>query len=74
VWHSFTGPSVASITSNGFALNIADPNPDRTYGEVGGALNVFQVGSKWSGYVKGDYDFGQGYQDGSIKGGVRYQW
>ena len=32
------------------------------------------LGSPWSAFVKGDYRFASGYSDGSVKGGLRYQW
>jgi hypothetical protein len=74
VWHRFTGDNSATISSGGFNLDLVDTNQVKTYGEVGGALNVFQVGSAWSGFVKGDYRFGENYSGGSVKGGVRAQW
>jgi autotransporter family porin len=74
LWETFTGTNVASLTSNGFVLDLSDVNQQRTQGEVGGMVNVFGNGSSWSGFVKGDYRFASGYSDGSIKGGLRYQW
>jgi hypothetical protein len=35
---------------------------------------VFSKISGWSGFLKGDYDFASGYTDGSIKGGVRFDF
>jgi hypothetical protein len=75
VWETFTGNNVASLTSNGFVLDLNDVNQHKTQGEVGGMVNVFGgLGSPWSGFVKGDYRFASGYSDGSVKGGLRYQW
>jgi hypothetical protein len=75
VWETFTGNNVASLTSNGFVLDLNDVNQHKTQGEVGGMVNVFGgLGSPWSAFVKGDYRFASGYSDGSIKGGLRYQW
>jgi outer membrane autotransporter protein len=75
VWQTFTGNNVASLTSNGFVLDLNDVNQHRTQGEIGGAVHVFGgLGSPWSAFVKGDYRFASGYSDSSIKGGLRYQW
>ncbi|MEA2953490.1 MAG: hypothetical protein QOJ96_3010, partial [Alphaproteobacteria bacterium] len=46
----------------------------KTYGEVGLALNMFELGTHWSGFLKGDARFGNSYRGGSAKGGFRYQW
>jgi len=75
VWENFTGNNVASLTSNGFVLDLTDAGQHRTLGEVGGMVNVFGgPASGWSGFVKGDYRFASGFSDGSVKGGLRYQW
>jgi hypothetical protein len=75
VWENFTGNNVASMTSNGFVLDLTDAGQHRTLGEVGGMVNVFGgINSGWSGFVKGDYRFASGFSDGSVKGGLRYQW
>jgi len=37
-------------------------------------LNVFALGGGWSGFVKGDYRFANGYSAGTVDGGMRYQW
>ena len=69
-----SGSPRSNIARNGFVLDLSDVNQQRTQGEVGGMVNVFGNGSSWSGFVKGDYRFASGYSDGSIKGGLRYQW
>jgi outer membrane autotransporter protein len=75
LWHLFQGHSVATLTSGGFIFDLNDPNLQRTYGEIGGALNVFDVATRWSGFLKGDIRFGENdYVGGSAKGGFRYQW
>ena len=38
------------------------------------ALNVIDLATRWSAFVKGDYRFANDYWGGSVKGGVRYQW
>jgi Autotransporter beta-domain len=74
VWQTFTGDNSANLTSNGFVLDLTDPNSHRTEGEVGGMLNLFQVGTGLSGFVKGAYRFAKEYKSVSVNGGVRYQW
>jgi hypothetical protein len=34
-------------------------------------VNVFSKTSGWNGFIKGDYAFASGFNDGSVKGGVR---
>ncbi|HVB89845.1 MAG TPA: hypothetical protein VND97_06555, partial [Beijerinckiaceae bacterium] len=58
----------------GLAFDFADPNPHRTYGEIGGDLQAFQIAGHWSGFVKGDLRFASAYHADDIKGGLRYQW
>ncbi len=70
VWHRFTGENFATISSGGANLDLVDANQTKTYGEIGGALNMFHLGSVWSGFIKGDYRFGDNYSGGSVKGGA----
>ena len=74
VWQTFAGSNGAVLTNNGFAIDLTDPNNNKTEGEVGGMLNFYQIGTSWSAFVKGDYRFANDYTSGSVKGGVRYQW
>jgi hypothetical protein len=81
VWEIFTGRNFATLSSDGFVLDLSDPHNNRTYGEVGAALNFFQVAGwgpnwpgRWSAFVKGDFRFADNYDAGSVKGGVRVQW
>ena len=57
-----------------YTLNLPDANPHSTYGEIGGALNVIEMASRWSAFLKGDYRFASDYSGGSVKGGFRFQW
>lgn len=74
VWETFAGNNGAVLTNNGFALDLTDPNNNKTLGEIGGMLNFYQIGTNWSAFVKGDYRFADQYTSGSVKGGMRYQW
>ena len=74
VWHSFSGDNIATLTSGIYTLDVTDANSHRTYGEIGAALNVIDMASRWSAFVKGDYRFASDYYGGSVKGGVRFQW
>jgi outer membrane autotransporter protein len=74
VWHHFTSDNVAQLISDCYTLNLIDDNSHKTYGEVGLALNVFDMGSRWNAFIKGDYRFAEDYWGGGIKGGARFQW
>jgi outer membrane autotransporter protein len=74
VWHKFSGEQSASLTSGGYTVTVFDPNQHDTYGEVGAAINIFEVAGSWSGFLKGDFRFADGYHGGSAKGGVRFHW
>ncbi|MGH6726733.1 MAG: autotransporter domain-containing protein, partial [Pseudolabrys sp.] len=74
VWHAFAGDNSGMLTSGVYTLNLTDASSHLTYGEVGAAVNVVELGSRWSGYVKGDVRFGDDYWGGSVKGGARFQW
>jgi outer membrane autotransporter protein len=77
LWHNFTGDNLVDLTGvcDCFTLTLADANSHLTYGEVGLALSVLELGSRWSAFVKGDYRFaGSDYYGGSVKLGARFQW
>ena len=74
VWHAFAGDNSGTLTSGMYTLNLTDANSHLTYGEVGLGLNVVELASRWSGFVKGDVRFGDNYWGGSVKGGARFQW
>jgi hypothetical protein len=74
VWHAFAGDNSADLTSGWFTLNLTDANSHLTYGEVSGAVNVFELASRWSAFLKGDFRFGDDYYGGGVKGGARFQW
>ena len=74
IWHSFSGENAVSLNSGMYTLDVTDADAHRTYGEVGAALNVIDLASRWSAFVKGDYRFANDYYGGSVKGGVRFQW
>ena len=63
-----------AFTSDCYTLNLQDANAHLTYGEVGLALNVLDLGSRWSAFLKGDYRFAHDYNGGGVKGGFRFQW
>jgi hypothetical protein len=74
-WHSFMGDNTASITSGVYNLTVTDASSHLDYGEVGLALNVIDLSSRWSGFVKGDVRFGANdYWGGGVKAGARFQW
>jgi outer membrane autotransporter protein len=75
VWHSFSGDNIASISSGMYTLNLTDVDSHQTYGEIGGAVNVFDMASRWNAFIKGDFRFSSNdYTGGSVKGGVRFNW
>jgi outer membrane autotransporter protein len=74
VWHSFSGDNSVDLTSGWYTLNLVDNSSHDTYGEVGGALNVFDPMSRWSAFVKGDFRFADDYWGGGVKGGWRWHW
>jgi outer membrane autotransporter protein len=74
VWNNFRGDNTTTLTSGGFVVDLPDAGVTKTYGEVGLALNMFELGTHWSGFLKGDARFGNSYRGGSAKGGFRYQW
>ena len=74
VWHNFSGYNTVDFTSDCYTLNLQDANAHLTYGEVGLALNVLDLGSRWSAFLKGDYRFAHDYNGGGVKGGFRFQW
>ena len=43
-------------------------------GEIQASVNFFDLGSGWSGFVRGDLRFGEDLIGGSGKAGIRYQW
>ena len=74
IWHSFTDDNIAELTSGAYAIDLTDVNTHRTYGEIGGAVNIFEMGSRWSAFAKGDFRFATDYTAGSGKIGFRYNW
>jgi hypothetical protein len=44
------------------------------YGDIGAGINIIQLKSGWSGFLKGDYQFASSYGAGSIKAGVRFDF
>jgi hypothetical protein len=74
-WNRLAGGAAATINS-GFGaplLSIADTQVT-SYGEIGLGLNLFSVKTGWSGFVKTDFQLSSGFTDGSVKGGVRYDF
>ncbi len=67
VWHSFSGDNFADLTADCYTLNLTDANSHLTYGEIGAALNVVDLGTRWSAFLKGDYRFAEDYYGGSLK-------
>jgi hypothetical protein len=74
LWHSFAGENFVDMTSDCYTISLNDANSHLTYGEVGLALSVLDLGSRWSAFVKGDYRFADDYYGGSVKLGARFQW
>ncbi len=74
-WNRFSGGASAAINSGVGApvLNMNDAQLT-SYGEFGLGLNLFSQKSGWSGFLKGDYQLASGYNAGSVKGGVRYDF
>jgi len=46
----------------------------KVFGEIQASVNFFDLGSGWSGFVRGDVRFGEDLIGGSGKAGIRYQW
>ncbi len=58
-WYEFDGDNSASIVSNGIPL-VANDDVGGVIGEVTGGLNLFSLNnSGWSGFVKGNVQFGE---------------
>jgi hypothetical protein len=74
VWHNFNNSPTATFNLDGTGLNLSDANFHRTWGEIGGMINAFEVGSGWSAFLKGQYQFANDLNGGSVQGGFRYQW
>jgi outer membrane autotransporter protein len=75
VWHEMSSDNTATLTSSGTTFVFTDRTMDPTYAEVGGQLNIFNVGGKFSGFAKADMRYGTDDMFGvSGKLGVRYSW
>lgn len=74
-WARLSGGTAATINSGSGApsLTLFDKQV-ADYGEVGLGLNYSSLKTGWSGFMKGDYQFATGFNAGSIKGGVRYDF
>ena len=74
-WARLSGGTAATIDSGSGApsLTLFDKQV-ADYGEVGLGLNYSSLKTGWSGFMKGDYQFATGFNAGSIKGGVRYDF
>ena len=73
VWYEFQDPGNISIASAGSVLNFAD-GIKGTFGEVTGTVNVFGLGTGWSGFVNGGVKFRDDWQVYNARAGVRYNW
>ncbi len=74
-WSLLAGASNAMINSGGSAplLTLTDRQVTN-YGVVGLNVNYIPLKDNWSGFIKGDYQFASGFNAGSIKGGLNYNF
>jgi hypothetical protein len=74
-WNRIAGSAAATIDSGAGAplLNVVDTQVT-SYGEVGLGLNLFSLRTGWSGFVKTDFQLSSNFIDGSVTGGVRYEF
>jgi autotransporter-associated beta strand protein len=74
-WDRLSGGSQATIAgqAGGAVLSITDPQL-RRFGEVGVSLTAISLKSGWSGFAKGDYQFGTGFTGEDVKVGVRFRF
>jgi autotransporter-associated beta strand protein len=75
-WDRFSGGSrvvISTLPGGADALAITDPQLPH-YGEVGLSLTAISLTTGWSGYFKGDYQFGTGFTGGDIKAGIRFRF
>lgn len=74
-WDRLSGGSQATIASGAGAplLNVTDPQV-RHYGEVGASISVISLKTGWSGFLKGDYQFANGFTGGDVKAGIRLRF
>jgi autotransporter-associated beta strand protein len=74
-WGRLAGSSTALINTgvNAPLLTVTD-RPINNSGDVGLNLNIVSLTNSWSGFVKGDYQFASGFNAGTIKGGISYNF
>lgn len=74
-WARLSGGAAATINSGAGAplLTLTDKQVT-SYGDIGAGINIVQLGSGWSGFLKGDYQFAASYGAGSVKGGLRFDF
>jgi hypothetical protein len=73
VWHEFEGDNKASFMSAGYVLAFKD-QPEETYGEVGGGINLLSATSGLFAFAKVDALVGGDLDGVSGKVGGRWAW
>jgi len=74
-WARLSGGASATINSGaGAPLLTLNDQQVTNYGDIGAGINIIQLKSGWSGFLKGDYQFASSYGAGSIKAGVRFDF
>jgi outer membrane autotransporter protein len=72
-WHEFVDNTGAKLSSPVDATRVKDVT-EGTWGEVGLGLNVTDLGSGMTGFVKGEYRFGEEQDGMSVQAGLRMKF
>ena len=74
-WDRFSGNAAVTINSGALApqLTLTD-HQLQGYGEVGLGISAISLTNGFSGFLKGEYRFASGYNAGTVKGGLRYDF
>ncbi len=73
VWQEFNGDNDVTIFSPGFGPAGASDDPGETFGDLSIGFNIVAP-EGWSGFLRGDYQFGEDYEAFGGNAGVRYSW
>jgi outer membrane autotransporter protein len=73
VWDEFDGNNRVTLVSAGTPVELQD-NFTGTFGEVGGAIDIYSHDGHSSGFITGSYKFKSDYDEGKVAIGYRYQW
>jgi outer membrane autotransporter protein len=74
VWNNFTGGNAATIVGGGGGEVTVVNAGSGLYFEVGAGVEVVSLVNGMSGFIRGDYQFGDSISGGSGRGGLRMNW